>query len=186
MVTLFVTHIRPILVYCSCVWNVGYSRDTSLIESVQRGWTKNFDRLQGLNYKERLKSLKLFLIKGWLLRSDLIKYWKIICCDVAGCDLTVLFQRSLEERTRGHRCRLVMPCCNTDVRKHFFNVHCIKVWNEFPGRIVEAGSFSTFKALLAEYLRDVLFDCWFCVVSMFVDNINCTEYHSKGCILDSH
>ena len=34
MLTLFVTHIRPILHYCSCVWNVGYGRDTSLIKSV--------------------------------------------------------------------------------------------------------------------------------------------------------
>ena len=31
MVTLFVTHIRPILDYCSCVWNVGYGRNTSLM-----------------------------------------------------------------------------------------------------------------------------------------------------------
>ena len=48
---------------------------------------------------------------------------------MAGCDLTVMFQRSLEEQTRGHRFRLVMPCCNTDVRKRFFNVRCIMVWN---------------------------------------------------------
>ena len=73
MVTLFVTHIRSILDYCSCVGNLGYGRDTSLIESVQRRWSKNIDGLQGLTYKERLKSLKLFSIKGRLLSSDLFK-----------------------------------------------------------------------------------------------------------------
>ena len=71
---------------------------------------------------------------------------------MAGCDLTVMFQRSLEERSRGHRFRLAMPCCITDVRKCFFNVHCIMIWNGLPSRVVEAGSLSTFKALLVEYL----------------------------------
>ena len=37
MVTLFVSHIRPILDYCSCVWNVAYESDASLIYSVQEG-----------------------------------------------------------------------------------------------------------------------------------------------------
>ena len=36
MVTLFVSHIRPILDYCSCVWNVGYEGDMLLLEAVQR------------------------------------------------------------------------------------------------------------------------------------------------------
>ena len=43
MVALFVTHIRLILVYCSCVWNVGYVGDVTLLESVQRRWTKKID-----------------------------------------------------------------------------------------------------------------------------------------------
>ena len=55
MVTLFVTHIRPIIDYCSCVWNVGYGRNTSLIESVQRRWTKNIDELQDLTYNALLQ-----------------------------------------------------------------------------------------------------------------------------------
>ena len=34
MVSLFVTHIRPILDYCSTVWNVGYAGDLALLEGV--------------------------------------------------------------------------------------------------------------------------------------------------------
>ena len=93
MVALFVTHIRPILDYCSCVWNVGYVGDVTLLESVQRRWTKKIDGMSNLSYGERLRSLKLFSIKGRLLCSDLIKYWRIVC-DLAGFDLSVLFQRS--------------------------------------------------------------------------------------------
>ena len=37
MVTLFVSHIKPILDYCSCVWNVGYLPDVlKMLSSVQR------------------------------------------------------------------------------------------------------------------------------------------------------
>ena len=96
MITLFVTHIRPIIDYCSTVWNVGYARDLALLESVQRRWTKNIDRMQTLAYTERLKSLNMFSIKGRLLRSDLTKYWKILCSDSVGFDLSGLFQRSVE------------------------------------------------------------------------------------------
>ena len=127
MITLFVTHIRPIVDYCSTLWNVGYAGDLSLLESVQRRWTKNIDGMQGLSYGERLKSLNVFSIKGRLLRSDLVIYWKIPCSDSEGYDLTGLFLRSLEERTRGHIFKLVMPQCNTDIKKRSFNVCSIRV-----------------------------------------------------------
>ena len=35
MVSLFVSHIRPIVDFCSNVWNVGYFGDIRLLESVQ-------------------------------------------------------------------------------------------------------------------------------------------------------
>ena len=39
MVSLFVSHIRPLIDYCSCVWNVGYLADVRRLESLQRRWT---------------------------------------------------------------------------------------------------------------------------------------------------
>ena len=33
MVTLFTTHIRPLIEYCSSVWNVGYLQDSRRLES---------------------------------------------------------------------------------------------------------------------------------------------------------
>ena len=40
MVSLFVSHIRPIMDFGSSVWNVSYLGDITLLESVQRRWTK--------------------------------------------------------------------------------------------------------------------------------------------------
>ena len=69
-----------------------------------------------LSYMERLKSLKLFSIKGRPLWSDLFNYWKILWCDSARYELSVLFQRSLEERTWGHNLKLIMAHYYTDVK----------------------------------------------------------------------
>ena len=48
-ITLYDSHIRPLIGYGSCVWNVGYIKDESRIERLQRKWTsKNqwFDRIR--------------------------------------------------------------------------------------------------------------------------------------------
>ena len=129
-----------------------------------RGCTEEMDKdiegMQGPSNTERLKSLNLFSIKGRLLRSDLRKYWKILCCDLAEFDLSVLLQRSLEERIRHQRLELIMPRCNTDVKRRFFNVRCIEVWNWLPSRVVESGSLSYFKSSLAEFLGDSFNQHW--------------------------
>ena len=52
MVALFTTHVRPILDYCSGIWNVGYVGDVTLLKSVQRKWTKKSEGLSNLSYGE--------------------------------------------------------------------------------------------------------------------------------------
>ena len=39
MVTLFISHIRPVIEYCSCVLNVGFVGDVRLVESLQRRYS---------------------------------------------------------------------------------------------------------------------------------------------------
>ena len=60
MVSFFVSHIRLIMDFCSNVWNVGYSGDIRLLESVQRRWTKEVADVSHLAYVEILKALELF------------------------------------------------------------------------------------------------------------------------------
>lgn len=158
MVTLFVTHVRPLLDYCSTVWCVGYSEDLHLLESVQRRWTKRVEGMSGLHYGARLRALDLFSVRGRFIRSDLIKYWKILCTDAGGYDLSAMFQRSLNENARGHRHRLLMPHCVTDMRKKFFNVRNIMLWNSLPSEVVGSASVSGFKSSLASFLGNTLFE----------------------------
>ena len=101
MLFLWTTHIRPLIEYGSCVWNTGYITDLSLLERVQRKWTKQIAGLENLCYADRLKTLDLYSVQGRLLRADLIRYWKIL--NNKSCIHPVrLFTLLHLSRTRGH------------------------------------------------------------------------------------
>ena len=48
ILTLYILHIRPIIDYGSCDWNVGYIEDERRLERLQRKWTNGIDSLTGL------------------------------------------------------------------------------------------------------------------------------------------
>ena len=156
MVTLFVSHIRPLLDYCSTVWNLGYIGDIKKLESVQRRWTKQVENLFDVNYQSRLRTLQLFSIEGRLLRADLIKIWKIFN-DEEGLGLEVLFDRNTHSATRGHRFKIAVPVCRTDLKSRFFNARRVLVWNSLPGKIVEVDSVEKFKHSLDRYAPDLFY-----------------------------
>ena len=128
-----------------------------MLESVQRRWTKQEDRLFNLSYADRLRALNLFSVRGKLLCTDLIKYWKILSCETSANDLSVLFQRCRDERTRGHRFRLVRPFCNT-ARQRCFNIRHIRLWNSLPPEVVESASLVALKSSLAAFLGERLYE----------------------------
>ena len=102
MVSLLISHIRPLLEFASCVWNTGFIGDLHLLESVQRMWTRHIEGLSHLSYEERLRELDLYSVQGRLLRADLIKYWKIFHNQSSVCP-TDIFTLAPQVGTRGHR-----------------------------------------------------------------------------------
>ena len=156
MVTLFISHIRPMMDYCCTVWNSGYMGDVRKLESVQRRWTREIDGMNGLEYADRLRNLGLYSIYGRYLRADLIKVWKIFHApnDIG---LSHMFERSPNLNTRGHRFKLVLPLCRTEIKRRFLNVRCVKAWNSLPGDAVESCSVESFKRYLDVLLEDRFF-----------------------------
>ena len=157
MLFLLTTHIRPIIEYCSCLWNMGYRGDLHLLESVQRRWTKQIESLEYLEYGDRLRALNLYSVQGRLVRADLIQYWKIFHGN-SHIMANDLFQLAPRVGTRGHCFKIFMPTAQTDIKKRFFNVRCISTWNSLPQHVVTAPTLTRFKKLLAESLGDVLFE----------------------------
>ena len=156
MVSLFVIHIRPVIEYCSSVWNTGYLGDIRLLESLQRRWTREIAGCSHLRYEDRLARLDLFSVSGRLLRADLIKIWKVFHCRI-DVGLPSLLARSTNHVTRGHRFKLVVRRANTDVLRRSWSFRCVNAWNSLPAVVVECGSIATFKRLLTLELGERLF-----------------------------
>ena len=156
MLFLWTTHVRPVIEYGSCLWNTGYLTDLSLLEKIQRRWTKQISGLDNLCYSERLRSLNLYSVQGRLLRADLIQYWKIL--NNKSCIRhDQLFTTSNFTRTRGHSLKLFHPHVTTDIRKRAFSVRCIQLWNRLPQETVSAVNLASFKQQLSTHIHDELF-----------------------------
>ena len=157
MLTLFITHVRPLLEYCSCLWNTGYLSDLKMLETVQRSWTRHIDGMTGLSYKERLIALDLYSVRGRLIRADIIKYWKIFHSD---CSISPedLFSTALHSHTRGHRFKIAHQYSSVDLRSRFFSFRCVRLWNSLPDHVVALDSLPAFKSALHNCLGDILYD----------------------------
>ena len=157
MLTILVSHLRPILEYASPLWNTGYIGDLKVLESVQRRWTKHIQGIEHLDYLTRLKSLKLFSIKGRLWRTDMIFVWRIFHGD-SKISPSDLFSPCPDRRTRGHPFKIFPLHVQTEARRRSFASRVISPWNALPSCVVEANSLLTFKRLLAAYCEESLFE----------------------------
>ena len=158
MVTLFVSHIRPILDYCSTVWSLGFLEDVRKLESVQRRWTKEVTGLFGVRYRDRLQSLNLFSVQGRFLRSDLIKVWKVFHAEVS-TGLESMFEREFHSATRGHNFKLSNPLCHSEARRRFLNSRVVGVWNSLPAAVVDCETVESFKVMLDHHMGERFYDC---------------------------
>ena len=158
MVTLFVSHIRPIMDYCSVVWNSEYLGNTRLLESIQRRWTREITGVQHLSYIERLKAVSLYSVHGRMLRVEIVKIWKCFH-DETELGLLNILERAQYTGTRGHQLKLAVPISHTEVGRRRFGAkrETIEIWNSLSDAVVECTSVETFKRKLDNHLGDKLF-----------------------------
>ena len=152
MVTLFVSHIRPLLDYCAPVWNVGYRGDMRRLEAVQRRWLREIEGMAHLEYSERLRRCELYSVCGRMVRADLIKVWKIFHGFV---DEELI--ESSHPVTRGHEFKVSIPRCRTEVRRRSFEVRVVDLWNGLPEFAVQLDTCNKFKAYLDENLCEMFY-----------------------------
>ena len=50
MLSLYLTHIRPVIDFSSVVWHTGFEGDLSLLEGIQRRWSKQISGLSNMDY----------------------------------------------------------------------------------------------------------------------------------------
>ena len=144
---LYKSQVRPLLEYCSSVWDPIYKGDALEIEKVQHRATKLVPCLKDLPYPERLKKLKINTLAFRRKRSDIIQVFRILK-GVDKVEPNAFFTRYNLENTRGHTLKLAKPRNKTNIRQHSFSNRIINTWNKLPQYAIDCKTINSFKTAL--------------------------------------
>ena len=76
--TIFKSLIRPHIEYANKIWSPHLKKHITSLENVQRRATKLIPGFKDIEYKERLRKLKLPTLAYRRLRGDMIELYKIL------------------------------------------------------------------------------------------------------------
>ena len=144
---LYKTLVRPILEYCSSVWNPLLKKDKVEIEKVQRRATKIIHEFKDLEYSERLFRLKLDSLNFRRRRADLIQVFKILK-NKENVDKEVFFTLHMDDRTRGNQMKLFKKQSHSNIRLNSFSQRVVNDWNNLSNEVVLCDSVNGFKTAL--------------------------------------
>jgi len=147
LIIAFKAYILPIVEYCSIIWSPHTVKDTLLIESIQRNFTKRLPGLQSLPYSDRLKSLNLISLELRRLHIDLIFCYKVINGFIAG-SLDNFGLSFSNRKSRGNSCKLYVKVSRIDARKYFYAYRICEPWNHLPDDVVLVDNVRAFKRQL--------------------------------------
>mgnify|MGYP003502835067 FL=1 len=132
MRNVFISYIRPLVEYNSVVWNPQVKHYITLIENVQRRFTKRIPGLHDLPYDERLALINLEPLELRRLRCDLLNYYKILHNEspISVADHFNYYYPAAASRTASPKL-LKSAKGNNAVMQSFFN-RSIDCWNSLP------------------------------------------------------
>jgi ribonuclease P/MRP protein subunit RPP40 len=147
----FNTYVRPILEYNCFVWNPVLCCDIDIVENVQKCFTRRaFHKcgLQHVSYSERLRFLEIDSLEYRRMILSLTTFYNIYYNHVSCNILRDYVQPVLQ--LRGHSKRLFVPFCKTSIRKNFFSLRMLNVWNCLPNVVVCSNVVTAFKYRLRD------------------------------------
>ena len=78
MIKLFNTYIRSRLEYCCSVWSPNAKGDINKIERIQKNFSSKIDGMEGLDYHQRLKELRMYSLERRRERYLIIYAWQML------------------------------------------------------------------------------------------------------------
>ena len=118
MLSLYTTHIRPILEYNTEVWSPLFKKDIDLIESIQKKFLKRIRGFSGLSYLERMHQCNLESLELRRIRRDLILTYKIVH-GLINLPFDDYFVYAPDVGTRGHTRKLLVKRARLNIVKNF-------------------------------------------------------------------
>ena len=110
--------------------------------------------MNGLNYEERLRRLKLPSLEFRRKRGDMIETYKYLHKKYNTNKPELV--KSEVSITRGNSLKLEIPRREIKVRSNFFTKRVCELWNSLPNRVVTAPSVNAFKNRLQQLHRKCL------------------------------
>ena len=144
LVTAFTVYVRPILEYCTVVWNPFLLKDITAIEKVQRRFTRRLPGMSGLTYHQRMVKLGLESLELRRIRADLIFAYKIMFGLVDVNSENIFTVRASNSRRR-HNYNLYLPYSKSTVRYNYFTLRVGRTWNALPCDDVDFSSLRAFR-----------------------------------------
>ena len=153
LLAVFKIYIRPLVEYCSSVWNPYLKKDITLLERVQKRYTKRIPGLSKFSYPERLNLLGLESLELRRLHSDISMCYKILN-GLVNIPFEEFFSLpppgQIGTRAQNSR-KLFCKFSRLECRKHFFGNSVVPAWNSLPESVVSASSIECFRSSLRRH-----------------------------------
>ena len=129
----------------------GYIDD---LEKVQCRATKLLQNISHLSYPEHLAALNFPTLVYRRIRGDMIKTFKILN-NIYDSRVTNFLSKSNFSTTRGHNFKLFVQHANFNIRKWFFSIRIVDIWNRLPSNVVNASNVMCFEKRLDKCWADL-------------------------------
>ena len=152
---LFKTFVIPRLEYGCQIWSPHLKKDIIRLESLQKMITSKIDGVDGQNYHERLKTLKLYSLQRRRERFIMITMWKIEKGFLPN-QINIEFYETMRFGVKARR--KVSKSTNLHmktVRFHHFTSLGPALYNLIPKNIKGKNTLETFKKSLDIYLQNI-------------------------------
>ena len=145
LLKLYKTFVRPLLEYCTPVWNPSGPTDINMLERVQRSFTKRLPGLRQKSYKERLFILDLEPLELRRLTFDLVEVHRMFL-GLSPLLFESLFTYNVSSRCRNcHDFQILPPRLRTASAQSCFHYRIVRCWNALPVEVIRASSIPSFK-----------------------------------------
>ena len=158
LIPLFKTFVRPKLEYAVAAWCPWLEKDIAVLEKVQERLVKMVSDAKGKTYEEKLKDVGLTTLKERRERGDLIETFKVmkgfnradkkLWFNIRKCEEGKATRSTTSISDDGQTRRddvIFMEHVRLEIRKNFFNVRVIKIWNNLPETVRNQKSVNAFK-----------------------------------------